>query len=290
VAHNRKLSSECLYHYTKELSSLKGILTSGFRFHLIKEELSYKGKLITQDKFAICFCDITNEDSASHRLEFGQYGIALTKEWGMKHGVSPVRYSHEWSPGNGDAYRALKSMYFSATQESPECLSSRNLLWAAKIRAVADEGKNGQPLQAPLYSDEGFKNREKYLEELRQVATIPNEKDNQLVLTFRHTFESLMWYIQCLHNEFELRDMYIRRFEKYDEREWRAIYVSNFDEPPFMEMMGEKEMRLKDSYNLKFEASDIHELLVVNEAQKADLSKFLRDQRRESLISRLKII
>lgn len=92
-----RLSSDNLYHFKSNVSVLKSILTYGFRHSLWPETIPYKKS--EQNKFMVCFCDIRIEDANYHRQTYGHNAIVLTKEWGKKNGISPVRYIHENSPG-----------------------------------------------------------------------------------------------------------------------------------------------------------------------------------------------
>lgn len=39
-----------------------------------------------------CFCDINMHKLEDHLSWYGYYGLALTKEWGMKNGIQPIQY------------------------------------------------------------------------------------------------------------------------------------------------------------------------------------------------------
>lgn len=39
-----------------------------------------------------CFCDINMHKLEEHLMWYGYYGLALTKEWGMKNGIQPILY------------------------------------------------------------------------------------------------------------------------------------------------------------------------------------------------------
>lgn len=106
----RPISSSCLFHYTKSLETLHGILTSGFRFSLVKEALPRIGwgtspltalgiQRTYNDNQVVCFCDIPLTLAADHRGYYNSYAIGLTKEWAMINNVAPVRYVHSDSPG-----------------------------------------------------------------------------------------------------------------------------------------------------------------------------------------------
>ena len=98
------VSANTLFHFTKS-ESLKSILSSkGFYVQYSPEHFN---EIISPEKkfqFAfipmISFCDLTVMQLArdsKHRLNFGNYGIGLTKDWGKENRVSPVIYTHEKS-------------------------------------------------------------------------------------------------------------------------------------------------------------------------------------------------
>lgn len=106
----RPISTSCLFHYTKSLETLRGILTSGFRFSLVMEALPRIGwgtspltalgiQRTYNDNQVVCFCDIPLTLAADHRGHYNSYAVGLTKEWAMANNVSPVRYVHSDSPG-----------------------------------------------------------------------------------------------------------------------------------------------------------------------------------------------
>jgi len=107
---DRPISTSCLFHYTKSLQTLRGILTSGFRFAVVKEALprvAWGTSALTalglqrtyNDNQVVCFCDIPLTLAADHRGHYSSYAVGLTKEWAMANGVAPVRYVHSDSPG-----------------------------------------------------------------------------------------------------------------------------------------------------------------------------------------------
>ena len=100
-----KLSSGYLFHYTNSLDTLISIIENGFYPRCAIEDVHFAlpGLTNEQSKMGIpmvCFCDIPLALSAFHRSQYGQYGIALSKEWGIKHGIAPVHYVIENSANN----------------------------------------------------------------------------------------------------------------------------------------------------------------------------------------------
>lgn len=95
------LSSNCLFHFTNSAERLIGILKKSFKPRFCLEDLSMFGigegleDSSELDELAIpmvCFCDIPLSKVKNHLSFYGNYGIGLTKEWGISNGVSPILY------------------------------------------------------------------------------------------------------------------------------------------------------------------------------------------------------
>ncbi len=98
------VSANTLFHFTS-LKGLKGILSSG-GFYCQYSDEHFENILPSKSHYRFTyipmtsFCDLTimqlSNDSV-HRDNFGEFGIGLTKEWGIRNGVSPVMYVHKGS-------------------------------------------------------------------------------------------------------------------------------------------------------------------------------------------------
>ncbi len=98
------VSANTLFHFTK-LDGLEGILKSkGFYCQYSDEHFENILPATNHYRFTyipmVSFCDLTitqlSRDSV-HTEHFGNYGIGLTKEWGIENRVSPVLYVHKES-------------------------------------------------------------------------------------------------------------------------------------------------------------------------------------------------
>jgi Putative abortive phage resistance protein AbiGi, antitoxin len=96
------VSSSVLFHFTKSMDCLKGILKNGFFPRYCLEYSLEPGDRKTASKrrppmYAVpmvCFCDLPMSLIHKHLKEYGPYGIGLDKAWGLKSGVAPVIYTH----------------------------------------------------------------------------------------------------------------------------------------------------------------------------------------------------
>jgi hypothetical protein len=105
------VSSNTLFHFTKKESLKKILFSKGFYVQYSDEHFE---EIISPERelqFAfipmISFCDLTVMQLArdsKHRINFGDYGIGLTKEWGRENRVSPVIYTHEKSQPTSQLY------------------------------------------------------------------------------------------------------------------------------------------------------------------------------------------
>jgi len=78
----KSLSSDSLYHYTREIEAVKGIIQTGFRHSYCKEKVI--GGRSVQENFIVCFCDILPKQASYHKQCYGSIAIVLTKQWGYR--------------------------------------------------------------------------------------------------------------------------------------------------------------------------------------------------------------
>lgn len=103
------ISANSLFHFTNKFEHLQNVVSSGFKFRPCEEELPLSGyencpfdQLGIIEHFqhvpVVCFCDLPLGQSSEHREQYGQYAIALSKEWGIRSKITPIRYVHSNSP------------------------------------------------------------------------------------------------------------------------------------------------------------------------------------------------
>lgn len=91
------ISANTLFHFTNSREQLLNILNVQFQPHYCIEDFrAFYPNLPTPIEIAIamiCFCDIPLANAKRHIDTYGSFGIGLSKEWGMKYGISPVLYT-----------------------------------------------------------------------------------------------------------------------------------------------------------------------------------------------------
>ena len=111
------VSANTLFHFTS-IKGLTGILSSSGFFCQYSDE-HFENILPSKSHYRFTyipmtsFCDLTimqlSNDSV-YRKNFGDFGIGLTKEWGIRKGVSPVMYVHKESQQTKRLYRLIKAV------------------------------------------------------------------------------------------------------------------------------------------------------------------------------------
>ncbi|WP_169336025.1 abortive infection system antitoxin AbiGi family protein [Flavobacterium rivuli] len=86
------LSSNSIIHFTKNFSSLKGILEGNFKIKYCRETIHSTLKSIDVLIPMVSFCDIPFSQILNHIDSYGSYGLGLKKTWAEKNGLNPVLY------------------------------------------------------------------------------------------------------------------------------------------------------------------------------------------------------
>jgi len=84
------------------MSNLKSILTDGFFPHYCPEytlnvedfEEARNGRPPMRATAMVSFCDLPLSLIRKHLDEYGDFGVGLRKEWGLRNGLTPVIYTH----------------------------------------------------------------------------------------------------------------------------------------------------------------------------------------------------
>lgn len=90
-----KVQADTLFTFTSQLD----FLISSLKLKMLSpryctEDVSYL-RIISVKQIAIpmkCFCDINMHRLGEHLQWYGYYGIAFSKEWGMKKRIQPIQY------------------------------------------------------------------------------------------------------------------------------------------------------------------------------------------------------
>jgi hypothetical protein len=90
----KKISADNLFHFTPKSEYLESIVINGFYPRYCLESMPFESKI--KGAFPmVCFCDIPFYLQSDHINRYGNYGVGMSMEWGIKNGLSPLIYSDE---------------------------------------------------------------------------------------------------------------------------------------------------------------------------------------------------
>lgn len=107
-----KVQADTLFNFMTQLEFLiSSIKTSMLSPRYCDEDVSYLA-IDGIKKIAIpmkCFCDINMHKLGEHLSWYGYYGLAFSKEWGMRKGIQPIQYINPYSELRKDFSQAFSS-------------------------------------------------------------------------------------------------------------------------------------------------------------------------------------
>lgn len=86
------ISSNALIHFTNSKHKLKSIFEQNFRLGYCKEAPVLGGAGTACHVPMVSFCDIPLSQVKGHISKYGNYGIGLTRDWGIRNRLNPVLY------------------------------------------------------------------------------------------------------------------------------------------------------------------------------------------------------
>jgi hypothetical protein len=86
------ISANSLFHFTDKKDSLKKILEENFRIFFCKERTILCDMVYEYHVPMVSLCDIPLSQIKEHISKYGNYGIGMTREWGIRNKLNPVLY------------------------------------------------------------------------------------------------------------------------------------------------------------------------------------------------------
>ena len=126
-----KVQADTLFTFTSQLDFIKKpIKTRMLSPRYCAENIDY----LNIDKFKKlaypmrCFCDINLHRLGEHLEWYGYYGLAFSKEWGMKNRIQPIQYINPESHLCADFGQAFNAALNLQSDTSPESTMLKNYL------------------------------------------------------------------------------------------------------------------------------------------------------------------
>lgn len=215
------ISSQTLFHFTSSASNLINILIHEFRPHFCLEDLR---QLNIEGGFPmaataipmVCFCDLPLSQTSEHLSFYGNYGIGLTKKWGIKNGLNPVLYLADKSDANKYLTRVAASAF---TQENLPDEAFADIVELMSFVKPLDGTmyKQGKPIEKYFYDER----------EWRFVPYLIKESSDMEGNEYRLDKEEYLDDVRRSHANEELRSRVRLSFEPSD---IKYIIVAKDDE------------------------------------------------------------
>lgn len=292
-----RLSSDFLSHYKRDINVVKLILQYGFRHNMWEEKVIFKNSI--QQNFIVCFCDILADQAEYHKQCYGDIAIVLTKDWGIRNNISPVRYVHNTSVGQFPDY--IKTKNINREIRTNNVQTNQHHQYAIEYLCMALAKDSGQ-MQHPSIAQSAQTN----LNWNKFICDFETEFDNLEAELKKSGKEKILYkYFHSignrlleLHNELEKRDAFMRVYQDdftspatgnvikdkvlYDEREWRS--VKYFGDQDFQKNPKEYEEALRNKFmparfNLTFTSNDFVAILVNDQKQIDELVDFVQNNK-----------
>ena len=249
-------TANTLFRFTPKLNYLLKSLSTGFTPRLSKE-VTIKGEPVNYPM--ICFCDIPLAMTDNHMALYGDYGIGLTKEWGIQNGLNPILYYNEDS--------ILIENFFGLVNEG---IDATHKLYGLGVGAVFhDVGPGLPPYLTVDQNVDGY--AEKNMAFWHAV--------NRLI-----AIQGLERYFKPRVGAYEIGGNTYDNYHFYDEREWRFLPYKPLFDPgdPYLNKQENTypgdlddvvkatingEIEAKGEYNLTFGIKDIKYLIVKDEGE-----------------------
>ena len=239
-----------VFRFTKDFNLLKKIIRDGIIPNFCEEDLSFNGVDFCVGIPMASFCDIPITLLDEHNSRYGNYGIALSKEWAKKNRLTPVMYIV-----NDDVLQSVYHHY----QQNQEILE-----WYhrddVKAKLTKDTLIKGFPLE----------------DYVKKLSAEQEHAVNTHVIGYLKKYEGI-YNKKPINNYEENEWRYIVPDEKGSEWFWSKDEYMTWRFPD-----GDKTVKkplpteeLK-KHTLGFDATDIKYILVKNDDFKARVIKFIK--------------
>jgi hypothetical protein len=195
-----------LYHFTKDINVLFEIFRYRFKTSFTRETLADKNVIVPMISFSnILLRDVGTDEV----LNYGDYALCLSREWGIANDINPVVYTYE----KGLLNKALSTFLFNSL------FLSRIQQFKPKLKELSD-CKCG-----PFSKLVSLTNTPK--EVMAILDHLSMEYDDNLVdilSNLARTIYDTNMRILTLTKQYKVANAQGKEFIAYNDREWRKLY------------------------------------------------------------------
>ncbi len=263
---------EYLYHFTKDLVSLKEILRGSFKPSYAKEKIDTNDILVPM----VSFSNILLRDTGTDEVIFyGNYAIGFHRNWGISKELNPVIYTYE----NGILQNSLNAFFYNSIflKELQEFKLHLEELSKYKITFSSKIWLSNTPKEVVDILDYLSLN---YSEELINILA------NQAQSIYNSNLHILQ-----LTKPYKVYNGSGKEFIAYNDREWRKQYPDLgfiIDEFEYKTWESKAKPHFhEEKYLLKFDIQDVKVILVDSDIEVLEITQHLKNLYGNSVIENL---
>jgi hypothetical protein len=258
-----------LFHISDDLARIKNILQNGFKPSYAREKFGEYTILVPMVSFSnILLRDVGKEEV----LNYGSYGIAFIRQWGIDNDIHPVAYSYE----NGIVDQAIKDYFFLTI------FLSNFAPYKDKMRVWSDGYKKKSDEWIPFSKRIHLTNTAKEVMALLDLlSTNYSEELADSLINYATAIRRATLPMIKLAKPYRVRNSHGKEFIAYNDREWRKIYHDlDFliaDTEEYHKWTNIHKPHYNDEeHRLRFAPTDIKAVLVEKDEQVSDMTYFLQ--------------
>lgn len=256
-----------LFHFTPGIDSLKYILTEGFKPSYARESFGARSILVPMISFSnILLRDVGQEEV----LNYGNYAICFTRDWGLKNGINPVAYTYE----GGTLESAIGTYFFISLFPSQLERYKNNL------KQFSDANNSNRKV-GKFSENIALTNTPKEVLDILDYLSLNYDANlTDIIINYANSIRQTTLPIIKLSKPFKVKNSSGKEFIAYNDREWRMI----FDKLDFLvEGSEEYDKWIKvpkphfdqEEFRLRFEIEDVRAILVSSEPEVSQIRNLL---------------
>ena len=263
-----------LFHFTKNIDSLKKMLTEGFKPSYAIEKLDDKNILVAMVSFSnILLRDVGNAEV----IFYGSYAIGFKREWGIDNTINPVVYTYD----KGILHKALSQILYSTI------FLKVMQTYKSYFKLFSDRG------YGPFSKRIQLTNTPKEVMDILDFLTV--KYDGNLVEILSNHAKAIYdtnFPILTLTKPYKVTNSEGKEFIAYNDREWRKLYSQLsvvFEGDKEFEDWSKKQKPHfnEDEYRLKFDITEVKAILLDSETELDEIISALKAAYDPNLIDKL---
>ena len=276
-----------IFHYTKKIEDIQGILEHGLIPNYCKEDLTYKDENNKDIGLylglpMVSFCDIPISKTNEHIRRYGAFGIGLKKKSILKKNINPIMYAYN--------DQILKAIYPAANvmqQAINELKQIKDIYFKqlAEIQSLKNDNKQVAEIPSLKNDNNLLQNITQFAQKCQNLENLEKEKEknDRHLADVKSTIETGLILIGFVKKYAEVYND--TQIVCYEENEWRYVVKHTtvhwlFEKETYDKWRTDSEQKppptpvLKDN-TLKFKVENISWIIVENDEEIINMTHFI---------------